>query len=213
MRSYNGVLIVFEGGEGAGKTTISELIYSHLKQRKLPVVKTREPGGCELGEQVRELVLCQSRYDLSARAELLLFLAARAQHVHEVILPALQKGNIVLCDRFHDSTIVYQGIGRNLGVNSVKEMSSWAANGVDADLTFYLDVSPQVAAQRLHKRNYSDRIEAEGEIFHQRIREGFLQLASKKRSDQSVILNGERSLEENCRHSLEIIDSFLEIFY
>lgn len=168
-----GVFITFEGGEGAGKTTLIEAVFKELLQQGYPVLKTREPGGTALGEKIRHLVLEQTNI-IAPLAELSLFLASRAQHVSELILPALQAGQIVLCDRFNDSTIAYQGAARGLGMKQVEAMCSFITSNLTPDLTLYLDIDPKVGLARIKKERLTDRIEAEKLNFHQAIRTGFL---------------------------------------
>lgn len=176
--------ITFEGGEGAGKTTLMNHLQKQLETSGYPVLRTREPGGTQLGEQIRHWLLSRDGAQLCNKAELLLFLAARAQHVEEVIAPALRNGKIVLCDRFNDSTIAYQGAGRGLGIKYVKEMCLSTCGSVLPDLTFYLDVDPKeglARTKRTHKENAAggevDRIEAERLQFHLDVRSAFLELS------------------------------------
>jgi dTMP kinase len=142
------------------------------------VVLTREPGGCTLAEDVRAILL-HSEAPLADEAELLLFLAARAQHVEEVIAPALQQGKWVLCDRFHDSTLAYQGFARGLGIESIFPLCEFASRKAAPDKTFLLDLAPHLGMERVHGRGEAkDRLEKAGNSFHEKVREGFLHLAS-----------------------------------
>ena len=157
-----GLLITFEGGEGAGKTTLIEKLYEDLKQRGCSVIKTREPGGTEIGKEVRNWLLHSRNVPLGKRTELLLFLADRAQHVDELILPALSQGAIVLCDRFNDSSVAYQGGARGIDLESVKELCAFACDRLVPDLTLYLDLDPEIGFARNQKsRQGKDRIESE----------------------------------------------------
>lgn len=173
-----GVFITFEGGEGAGKTTLIEAMTHTLSKEGCPVLKIREPGGTELGEKIRNLLLHTS-VAISPYAELLLFLASRAQHIQEVIRPALQAGKIVLCDRFNDSTIAYQGVARGLGMEEVEAFCRFISQGIEPDLTFYLDIDPASGLKRAHVGRAADRIEVEDFAFHQTIREAFLAIQRK----------------------------------
>jgi len=181
-----GVFITFEGGEGAGKSTLIEEVARQLASDGYYVVKTREPGGTHLGEHIRTLLLEHSSRPLSAYAEVCLFLASRAQHIDEVISPALQDRKIVLCDRFNDSSIAYQGGARGLGIDKVQQYCDFICHGVQPNLTLYLDIDPAVGLSRARRdqppiagaRGY-DRIESEGLVFHQKIREGFLTIHAK----------------------------------
>lgn len=170
-----GLFITFEGGEGAGKTTLIEGMAKELTSRGLTVLKTREPGGTELGEKIRALLLEPGTL-LSPYAELALFLASRAQHILEVIRPALEKGAIVLCDRFNDSSIAYQGAGRELGIEPVKQCCTFLSEGLKPHLTFYLDIEPTAGLARTKGRSTEDRIEAENGSFHERVRAAYQEI-------------------------------------
>lgn len=165
-----GRLIVFEGGEASGKSTQAARLAS-----KLGAVLTREPGGTALGEAIRPLVLDQSFGAIAERSELLLMVAARAEHVAKVLRPALDSGRYVVCDRYSGSTIAYQGYGRGLPIEDVLVACEIATNGCDPDLNVLLDVDASTA--RLRKGHPDDAIEAAGDGFHQRVRDGFLALA------------------------------------
>ena len=167
-----GLFITFEGGEGAGKTTQIALLRSALEQAGHSVCVTREPGGDRVGESVRGLLLA---HDMTPRAELLLFLASRAQNVEAVIRPHLERGGVVLCDRFIDSSVAYQGAARGLGIAAVAGLNDFATNGLLPDLTFLLDVDPLFGLARQPDHN---RMENEGLAFHQRARQGFLEAAA-----------------------------------
>lgn len=163
-----GLFITFEGVEGAGKTTQIALLRAALEAEGRNVCVTREPGGDALAEAVRKLVLHE---EMTPRAELLLFLASRAQNVERVIRPHLEAGDIVLCDRFTDSSLAYQGYGRGLGRDAVHLLNTFATGGLFPDLTFLFDLEPKVGLERQSDRN---RMESETLAFHQRVREGFL---------------------------------------
>lgn len=186
-----GVLITFEGGEGAGKSTLIDEVARQLASDGYRIVKTREPGGTFLGEHIRSLLLDHHSHGhpLSAYSELCLFLAARAQHIDEIIAPALEDRKIVLCDRFNDSTVAYQGYARGLGAQKVAQFCDFVCHGVQPNLTIYLDIDPSVGLARARRdqpqiagaRGY-DRIESEGIHFHQKIREGFLSIHTKDKN-------------------------------
>lgn len=181
--SLRGLFITFEGGEGAGKSTLIASLASKLKEKGLDPLITREPGGSELGKTIRSWLLDKDSLPLSKRAELLLFLADRAQHVEEKLLPALKEGKIILCDRYIDSTLAYQGYGRGLNQAELVAGCHLATGGLEPDLTFLLDLPPQVGLSRRQER---DRFEEEEIGFHERVRQGFLALA-KSRSRIHVI--------------------------
>ena len=171
-----GLFITFEGGDGAGKTTLIEEIARHLISGGYSVVKTREPGSTQLGEKIRPLLLDHAG-PVSPYAELCLYLASRAQHIFQIIGPALMEGKIVLCDRFNDSSVVYQGVGRGLGKSQVSEFCSFISEGLEPHLTLYLDIDPKIGLSRLKKERSQDRIESEGLSFHMKIREAYLSLS------------------------------------
>jgi len=180
------LFITFEGPEGSGKTTHTELLAQYFRDRDLTVNMTREPGGTPLGESIRELLLDPSYKNMNERAELYLYLAARAQHVEERIRPALKRGEIVICDRFTDASLVYQGRGRNLGFEAVHQFNQHATNELEPDLTFIMDVPVEEGLQEARNSSRTrwntdrgDRIEQEGNRFHQEVREGYRELADQ----------------------------------
>lgn len=179
MITNRGLLGTLEGGEGAGKGTQMERLRSRFILCGVDFVQVREPGGTTISERIRELLLDPQYENFSPRAELLLYGAARAQIVDEIIEPALAAGRPVLCDRFYDSTTAYQGFGRGLNMGFVSAMKRFATNGLEPDLAVYLDLDPVIALERATKEG-ADRIEREGIEFHQRVREGFLWIASKE---------------------------------
>jgi dTMP kinase len=179
-KNSTGKLISFEGSEGSGKSTQIARLAEHFQQSAREVITTREPGGTEIGEQIRNIIVHNSRGDeMCAETELLLFAAARAQVVREVIAPALMRGVIVLSDRFLDSSTVYQGIGRNLAADPVAQINRFAVGNVMPDLTVVIDVPTEVSLARLKQRasDLPDRMERENLEFYTKIREGYLVLA------------------------------------
>jgi dTMP kinase len=184
-----GLLVTFEGGEGAGKSTQIKLLRSWLKKRGIPLLVTRQPGGSPIGTRIRSLLLAPKYSNLSPRAEVLLYTADRAQHVDEVVLPALQKGTVVISDRFSESSVVYQGICRKLGVGRIRDLNAFATNGLAPDLVIVLDVPAAVGAQRVLKRKSLDRLELEKRAFHEKVRKGFLQIA-KEEPRRFAVVNG-----------------------
>jgi dTMP kinase len=170
------MLISFEGGEGAGKTTLIQRLSQELKSRGKDVLLTRAPGGTEVGNLIRDILLHHK--EISSRSELFLFLADRAEHVQEVILPALKQNKVILCDRYNDSTVAYQGAGRGLGEEWIAKLALFATQNVEPDLTLYLDVDPKEGLKRLN--GSKDRIEAEALTFHQKIRGAYLSIAKKE---------------------------------
>ncbi len=187
-----GVFIVFEGGEGAGKSTQSELLATWLGDRGRSVTRTREPGGTPAAEAIRAVLLDVANTGLDDRAEALLFAAARGDHAARVIRPALERGDIVVCDRYLDSSVAYQGGGRDLGLDAVRELSLWATRGLVPDLTVLLDVDPAVGLARVER---PDRLEAEPLEWHARVRQAFLDLAAGE-SERYLVLNGHDEVEQ-----------------
>ncbi|WP_218221823.1 dTMP kinase [Nesterenkonia sp. Act20] len=170
-----GGFIAFEGGDGAGKTTQLALLESWFHERSLPYERTREPGGTPIGERIRSLVLEHGQGEVDPRTEALLFAASRAAHVVQRIEPALEAGRFVLCDRYVDSSVAYQGVGRQLGTEAVAEVNAFATGGLQPDLTVVLDIEPAAARARREGRDGdSDRIESAEDEFHERLRAAFL---------------------------------------
>lgn len=182
------IFITFEGGEGAGKTTQINLLKNYLEKNNIVVTMTREPGGDKISEQIRDIIKSPNNGIMSVRAELLLFSAARAQNVDLVIKPALKKGDVVICDRFYDSSIVYQGYGRGIGEKKVKEITKFAVEGLEPTLTFYLNIDPKIAFARKGGPD-NDRLEIAGDAFHEIIREGYLHLAKKEKRIKVIDAN------------------------
>jgi dTMP kinase len=182
-----GLFVTLEGGDGSGKTTQAELLEQWLVERGRTVVRTREPGGTEVGIEVREIVL-HHRGDIAPRAEALLYAADRAHHVATVVRPALERGHVVIQDRYVDSSVAYQGAGRVLDPHEVRQLSEWATEGLMPDLTLLFDLPPEVARKRLDGvRTRYDRLEAEAEAFHDRVRAAYLEIAESYPARIAVI--------------------------
>jgi dTMP kinase len=169
-----GLFVCFEGGDGAGKSTQVRLLAEALGSRGRRVVVTRQPGGTPLGAQIRDLVLHGDHVE--ARAEALLYAADKAHHVDQLIRPALAEGAVVVTDRYTDSSIAYQGVGRGLGIDAIRDLQHWAVSGVLPDLTIVLDVTPEVGRSR--RGEVHDRLESEADAFHAAVRQAFLDLAA-----------------------------------
>lgn len=199
MTSHRGLFVTLEGGDGAGKSTQAELLASWLAQRGLEVVRTREPGGTDLGAGLRELLLHGDERgigEISPRAEALLYAADRAQHVAEVVRPALERGAAVVQDRYIDSSLAYQGAGRPLDAVAVRGLSEWASEGLWPQLTVLLDVTPELAAERRSAAGQrADRLESEAVDFHRRVREEFLALAAAE-PERFLVLDAARPVDE-----------------
>lgn len=187
-KTGSGTFITIEGGEGSGKSTLIERLHSYLcEERHAVVVKTFEPGGTPFGEHVRELLLEKHEVNMAPKSELFLFLADRAHHVESLIRPSLEKGHIVLCDRFTDSSLAYQGGARDIAAIDPKleEVCLFATGGLVPDVTFYLDIDPEKGLGRI--TGGKDRLESEHMSFHKRVREAYLMLAEKYPERISVL--------------------------
>lgn len=191
-----GYFISIEGGDGSGKSTQLKKIEEYLSQMGQEVVLTREPGGTPVAEKIRELILDPGNRALTARAEMLLYAACRAQHVEEKILPALAAGKTVLSDRFTDSSIAYQGFGRGLGA-MVAEVNGIATGGLEPDLTIFLNITPAkgMARKKREDGHTLDRLELEKAAFHERVYEGYLALA-KESGGRIAVIDADRAAEE-----------------
>jgi dTMP kinase len=190
-----GVFITFEGIDGSGKTTQIVLLTSFLKQYGLDVLITREPGGTDIGDKIREILLDNKNSQMSYRAETLLFLASRAELVSKIIRPSLNQGKIVICDRFFDSTIAYQGIARQLGAEKILDMSLWATENIVPDLTFLLAIDVLECENRIKNgKKKKDRIEKEEIDFKSKIQEGYMELAGKNK-ERFVVIDGHLDIE------------------
>ncbi|MDD2486624.1 MAG: dTMP kinase [bacterium] len=195
----NGVFISIEGPEGAGKSTHLNRLKDALATEGYDVILTREPGGTTISDSIRALLLDAGNDNMTSLTELLLYAAARAQHMQEVIIPSLQAGRVVLCDRFTDSTIAYQGYGRGLDIQLIKHLNDLATGAVYPHLTIILDLDPALGLERVNRfrhggQDSKDRLEREDISFHQRIRKGFLRLAAKEPARYRII-DASRSIE------------------
>ncbi|MCQ2474189.1 MAG: dTMP kinase [Saccharofermentans sp.] len=191
-----GIFITFEGIDGCGKSTQCEMLKDYLKDSGKDFIFVREPGGTVIGERIREILLDKKNSQMTPRAELLLFEAARAQITEEVIKPALEEGKIVLCDRFFDSSSAYQGMARGMGMDFVASLNMAATGGLKPDITFFFDISAEEALLRRGKRGEaSDRIELAGLKFQEDVRKGYLELAAKSEG-RVVTLDATKSIEE-----------------
>lgn len=176
----NGLFITLEGPEGAGKSSQLPRLCEWLESLGRTVVCTRNPGGTEIGKQIRQILLDPANTTMVSMAELMLYAADRAQHVEEVVRPALAEGHIVLCDRFSDSTFAYQGYGRGLDLTLLRALNEMATQGLRPDLTFLLDLDPEVGLKRVAESRATDRLEHEAIAFHHRLRNGFLELQTQE---------------------------------
>lgn len=201
-----GKFIVFEGGEKSGKSTQIELLQKYLESKNFQVVLTREPGSklSTITQSIREIILNNKNTNLTARAELLLFLADRSQHVAEIIKPALEQGKIVLCDRFDGSTFAYQGAARHLDLGEIKPMNTWAKYGLEPDLVVYLDITPEQAAARARGEKH-DRLDAENTDFHEAVRAGYLEQAKQANWFSLSALGQVEDIAKNIQQAVDKI--------
>ena len=207
-----GLFVTFEGIEGCGKTTQILLAADYLAKRGISCLRTEEPGGTTLGRKLREMLLNRGPFILYPETELLLFTAARAQHVREVILPALEEGKVVLCDRFADATLVYQGYARGLDIEAIRFLNAFVTNSLKPDLTILFDLPVEVGLNRareriacLNQESREDRFEEEDLTFHKKIREGYLLLAHQEKDRFRVIdaAGSVADLQETVRFHIE----------
>ncbi|HEY3175368.1 MAG TPA: dTMP kinase [Candidatus Polarisedimenticolia bacterium] len=211
-----GNFITFEGIEGSGKSTQIRLLLEHLKGRGVDVRMTREPGGTIIGEKVRGILLDPSTRGLIPRAELFLYAAARLQHIDEIIQPALDEGKVVLCDRFTDATVAYQGYARGIPLNEVKVVNSLVTVDLRPDLTILLDLPVEMGLTRARERNLSDassatsRFEEEDLVFHQRVREGYLEIAASERNRVKII-PADQPVEKVARQVQKVVARHLKL--
>lgn len=203
--SDRGVFVTFEGGEGSGKSTQLRIVARALESTGLLVRPLREPGGTAVGEAVRAVLLDPEHAGLDARAELLLYEAARAQLVAEIIEPALDAGETVLCDRFFDSTTAYQGHGRGLPLDEIAALNRTATGGLVPDLTLVFDIEPVVGLERATRMG-SDRLENEDVGFHERVRTGFLAIAAAE-PERVVVIDAAESIESVSEKALRVVES------
>ena len=204
-----GLFVTFEGGDASGKTTQIGLLADWLKEQGKTVVVTREPGGSDLGNELRDIVLHRRGF-IAPRAEALIYAADRAHHIHEVVRPALERGEVVLQDRYLDSSVAYQGAGRVLDPSEVREVSLWATEGLMPDVTVSLDVPADIglARQASEERAY-DRLEAEALEFHERVRDSYLDIAQEN-PDRVVVIDGTAAIDEVHRAVLERVSQALD---
>jgi dTMP kinase len=211
-----GNFITFEGIEGSGKTTQIRLLLDYLKGRGVDVRMTREPGGTVIGEKVRGILLDPSTRGLIPRAELFLYAAARLQHIDEIIGPALNEGKVVLCDRFTDATVAYQGYARGIPLNEVKVVNSLVTVDLKPDLTILLDLPVEMGLSRARERNQSDassatsRFDEEDLVFHRRVREGYLEIAAAERGRVKII-PADQPVEKTARQVQKVVARHLKL--
>ena len=206
-----GIFITLEGPEGSGKTSAIKVVKQKLEELGYEIVMTREPGGTDISEQIRNVILNRSNTMMDPRTEALLYAASRRQHLVEKIWPSLKEGKIVICDRYLDSSLSYQGYARGLGVEDILNVNSYATEGTYPDLTLLFDVSPEVGLARINANSKREvnRLDLEKISFHQKVREGYLNLA-KRFSSRYVIIDASQGPEKVAEDTLKVILERLE---
>ena len=200
----HGWFITFEGPDGSGKTTISTNVYQQLKTEGFDVIYTREPGGSEIAEKIRDIILDPKNTAMDEKTEALLYAASRRQHLIEKILPALKENKIVICDRFVDSSLAYQGVGRGLGIENVLAINEFAIEGLYPDLTIFLDIDPIKGLTRIADRHYRDRLDQEQDHFHLQVSLGY-EMLKKRFKDRYAIVDADRQVHEIVDEAVAII--------
>ncbi|MCE4051842.1 MULTISPECIES: dTMP kinase [Bacillaceae] len=205
-----GIFITMEGPEGAGKTTILEMLYKHYKDKGIKIVKTREPGGIRIAEKIREIILNPDHTEMDGRTEALLYAAARRQHLVEKVIPALAEGSIVLSDRFIDSSLAYQGYARGIGIEEIWKINEFAIGGVMPDLTLYFDLDPELGLARINKSNEREinRLDLEQLDFHKRVQAGYYKVIEKF-PERLHKLEASQSIEDVFEQAQQAINQVL----
>lgn len=203
-----GIFITLEGGDGAGKSTQIDNIKKYFEAKGYSVLLSREPGGTQIGEMLRDIVLDRANSEMDDVTEMLVYAASRAQHVSELVIPALEEGKVVICDRYVDSSIAYQGYGRELGTD-VKTVNDIATRGLRPDITFWLDIDPELGKKRAGNEGELDRLESEKLDFHYRLREGYKAICEAE-PDRVKRIDASESVEEMKQKIYEQLDRLLE---
>lgn len=200
------LFITFEGPEGAGKTTIINMVTEEFHKIGLNFISTREPGGIRIAENIRNIILDPKNTEMDIRTEALLYAAARRQHLAEKVLPALEEGRIVLCDRFIDSSLAYQGVGRGIGIDEIYQINEFAINGLMPHLTIYFDLDPKIGLQRVHQADEREinRLDLEELDFHLKVQSGYYEII-KKEPNRFKVIDASRSIEEVYEATLQAI--------
>lgn len=190
----SGLFITFEGTDGAGKSTQLSLLNDYLKEKGFNVLLVREPGGTNIGEKIRNIILDIENKEIDCMTEALLYASSRAQLVNQIIIPELKKGSVVICDRFVDSSIVYQGIARNIGIDVVKKINNIATGGLIPDITFFLDLPPDKAIERKKEQKELDRLENEKDYFYNKVYDGY-KILIEQNSERIKVIDALQSID------------------
>lgn len=204
-----GLFITFEGCEGSGKTTVSKYLYNRLKDEGYDVIYSREPGGVDIAEQIRAVILNVNNTAMDPRTEALLYAASRRQHLAEVVLPALNEGKIVLCDRFVDSSLVYQGYARGIGIDKVWELNQFAIDDCMPDMTLYYDVDVEIGLARVRSRGELNRLDSENVEFHKSVRHAY-QLIAEKYPERIVTVDSNQCLQAVEEESYRLLKNRID---
>lgn len=209
-----GKFITFEGPDGSGKGTIIKYVKKFLEKNNIDYILTREPGGIEISEEIREIILNKKHLNMDERTEALLYAAARRQHLVEIVIPALEKGKIVICDRFVDSSLAYQGFARGIGIDEVLKINQFAINKLMPDLTIFLNVRPEVGLERINKSKVrkKDRLDLESLDFHKKVYEGYSKVLERY-PNRITSVDAEQSIKEVSDQSVKVIKTFIEKEY
>lgn len=204
-----GLFITIEGNDGSGKSTVIASLKEQLAKLDVEVIYTREPGGSFVAEKIREVILDNDNIAMDDRTEALLYAASRRQHLKETVFPALESGKLVVCDRFIDSSLAYQGVARGLGIDNIYEMNQFATEGFMPDLTIYLLVDPQVGIDRKSNQKELDRLEHEKLEFHTKVYNGYLELAERFKN-RVIIIDANCSIKEECSRVNNVVLNFIK---
>lgn len=206
----SGYFITFEGTEGSGKTTVIEKVEQYFKDKGYNVIRTREPGGSKIAEDIRNIILDVENVKMDSITEAMLYAASRRQHLVEKVIPYLEQGYVVLCDRFIDSSLAYQGYARGLGIDKIYQMNLMATNGLLPDATIYIDVRPEIGLSRIKNNNREqNRLDLEKISFHQKVYDGYHEV-SKMFVNRFKIINGEQSREKVLSDTITVLEEIIK---
>lgn len=204
-----GLFIALEGPDGSGKSTITKLLADYMRKKHIAHIVTREPGGTEIGEEIRNILLNNKNTHMSGETEALLYAASRSQHISEKIKPSLDRGEVVICDRFVLSSLAYQGVGRGLGIKDVKIINDFAIGDVYPDLILFFDVDPSTTLKRKTKNINVDRLELEGENFHKNVYNGYMEIL-KMYPKNIKVMDASKSIDEVLNEVITVIEHLLD---
>ena len=203
-----GFFITFEGPDGSGKSSVASAVYQELLARGIKAIHTREPGGIEISEQIRNIILDPNNTNMDPKTEALLYAASRRQHLVEKVIPAINENKIIICERFLDSSLAYQGYGRRLGFDEILGINDFAIEHFYPDLTIYLDVDEQIGLDRIKSRDFKDRLDQESIDFHHRVVEGYREVL-KRFKDRIKVVDASKSKQEVIDECINIVLEFI----